>query len=246
MIKRVVLRTHGGLGNQLFQILYARLYSEQLGAMLFEIHDDRYRHKFARSAEISNSERPRLLQRAISAARLPKLSERLLRRPNHVLNLLGSGYADGYFQHQSYFADFDRSRLSAQIERLALELRVDRPSVASTLFHVRLGDFFSADKGSLDHALERLRAMPEGSYLMTNDERILARSQVAAVMRDKAIRLVETEGLAAEEVIRQMARFEAIETNNSTLALWAAVLSGAVLTLDNAKLADCYAFFRTA
>jgi hypothetical protein len=246
MIKGVVLRTHGGLGNQLFQILFGRLHSELLGATLFELHDDRYRHKFARTTEVTKAQRPGVLQRAVSDTRFPKLVERLLHQPNRALGLMGYSYADGYFQHSSCFAPFDQSKIRWQLERFAEELRVGRPGIRSKLFHIRLGDFFSAEVQSLNHALDRLSAMPEGSYLMTNDEGVFTHPQVAGLMRQKSIRLVETEGLSSEEVIRQMAQFEEIETNNSTLALWAAVLSGSKLTLSSEKLTDCYDLFRAA
>jgi hypothetical protein len=39
-----ILRTHGGLGNQLFQVLYGRLFAEQFRLDLVEVHDISYNH----------------------------------------------------------------------------------------------------------------------------------------------------------------------------------------------------------
>ena len=43
----VVARTHGGLGNQLFQVLYSRLVAAgRMGSRLLIIHDRNYPHAF--------------------------------------------------------------------------------------------------------------------------------------------------------------------------------------------------------
>ena len=50
--KDLILRTHGGLGNQLFQVAYGRLYSKKFNLNLKEIHDSNYKHKFGRIKEL--------------------------------------------------------------------------------------------------------------------------------------------------------------------------------------------------
>ena len=69
----VVVRTHGGLGNQLFQLLYGRLLAERHRATLYELHDIRYEHAFARSRELAGRPAPPPPARPISSLRLPKI-----------------------------------------------------------------------------------------------------------------------------------------------------------------------------
>ena len=47
-MSKIVLRTHGGLGNQLFQVYFALCCKfEYQYQKIVIIHDNRYRHKFA-------------------------------------------------------------------------------------------------------------------------------------------------------------------------------------------------------
>lgn len=60
----VVVRTHGGLGNQIFQILYARLLAHGREPKL--IHDANYPHAFGLSTAFAGHPQPGSITRLIS------------------------------------------------------------------------------------------------------------------------------------------------------------------------------------
>jgi hypothetical protein len=93
-----VLRTHGGLGNQLFQILFARSFAEQHGFILREVHDQSYDHAFPRSTALKHAGAPSTWQRAISAIRVPKISSHKFGRTEKPWKLRHTAFLDGYFQ----------------------------------------------------------------------------------------------------------------------------------------------------
>jgi hypothetical protein len=218
----LVARTHGGLGNQLFQILYARLLAEKQGSELRETHDLRYPHAFARSQEIQTAGNPDFWQGRVSALRVPKILGRALGRAEMPWQWMRTVYVDGYFQQADHYACFDSSRIAHHIRRLSGELDIRPAEEDRHLVHIRLGDF-----------------------IMSNDEALLRTPAIGQELKRKNIIIVSTEGAAAEEVIRRMARFSHIDANDSTLSFWASILGGGSLQLSNAVLQQSHTFFKS-
>lgn len=234
-MKRVVVRTHGGLGNQIFQILYARLYSSRAGAILSEVHDIRYDHGFERSSEIACAPPPSAPLRAISALRLPKVLTRLRRRRD-AITLLGVTYLDGYFQQVSDYAHFDDASLRRELIRLREELQIpDRPTHAYGM-HLRLGDFFASDAAVTAHLNERLAQLGSDTGIITNDEARLRAPGAAATLAAKNAWVVPTADMTAEQVLRTLASFQQVDGNDSTLLFWASALSGMQCAYHNPEL----------
>jgi hypothetical protein len=241
----LVARTHGGLGNQLFQILYARLLAEKQGSELRETHDLRYPHAFARSQEIQTAGNPDFWQGRVSALRVPKILGRALGRAEMPWQWMRTVYVDGYFQQADHYACFDSSRIAHHIRRLSGELDIRPAEEDRHLVHIRLGDFFSGKESASQHAKERIAVMPEGCFIMSNDEALLRTPAIGQELKRKNIIIVSTEGAAAEEVIRRMARFSHIDANDSTLSFWASILGGGSLQLSNAVLQQSHTFFKS-
>ncbi|MGK6323002.1 hypothetical protein ACMGDM_07930 [Sphingomonas sp. DT-51] len=245
----VIVRTHGGLGNQLFQILYGRLTATQIDTRYGEIHDRNYAHRFERSAAIPLPDyRCSPWQRAISRARLPKVLRRLRLRSGESLSLFGSTYLDGYFQDIAGYRRFTVAAIAEQIGRLGRELEVERHTVlpASTIYHLRLGDFFNDRRAALAHLLDRLDGLDTGVTVITNQEDLFELEEVRNRMAGKGCRLQSTAEHSAEDVIRLMSTYGTIVTNDSTLALWASLLSGARTEFANNRLAQLHQFLYAA
>lgn len=241
--KFLVLRTHGGLGNQLFQVLYARLYAEQFGLSLREIHDTRYPHAFPRSEVIALSDTPSIMQRTLSDIRFPKILSRAMGRSEKPLRLGNTIYVDGYFQDTDSFGSFTSAAIKYQLDLLADELGIVA-SEGGQLVHLRLGDFFGNKMAAMEHVGSRISQVPAGSKIMTNDENLMKEPEIARILNDKNIQLITTEGMTAERVLREMSRYSRIDANNSTLAFWAAIFGHSELTLSDKKLQCSYQFFR--
>jgi hypothetical protein len=160
------------------------------------------------------------------------------------LKLAGAWYLDGYFQSADQYRHFDAASIQRQIRTLATELDISDVSDNRQLFHLRLGDFFGGRDLALLHARQRIASIPEGAFIITNDESLLQTPEIAKDLVSRHIQLIGTAGMPAELVIQKMASFQHIDANDSTLAFWAAVLGGRSLTLSNQNLARSYEFFR--
>ena len=235
----VVLRTHGGLGNQLFQVLFARLLAEHEGLELREIHDLRYLHAFARSGAVAAAAAPNRWQRMVSAARVPKLLQRGFGRVEAPLRLGRSVYLDSYFQQATHYMAFSSHAIARHLQQLAHELGLRPADLDVCLVHLRVGDFFADRVAAKAHVLERLQAVPDGACLMTNDEALLGESEVALAMAARNVRLIGTQGMVAEDVLRTMARYARIDANDSTLTFWSSVLGGCEVPLRDEGLRAC-------
>lgn len=237
-----VLRTHGGLGNQLFQVLFARLLAEHEGLELRETHDLRYRHAFARSGAVAAAGAPHRWQSMVSAARVPKLLQRFFGRAEGTWRLGRSVYLDSYFQQATAYTAFSPQAIARHLQRFADELGLRPADLDACLVHLRVGDFFSDRATAKAHVLERLQAVPDGARLMTNDEALLGEPELASAMAARNAALISTQGMAAEGVLRTMARYTRIDANDSTLTFWSSVLGGCEVPLRDESLRACRDF----
>lgn len=240
----VILRTHGGLGNQLFQILFGRLFSEHTGYPLKEIHDLRYPHAFNRSELLVRSEKPTNWQAFLSAARIPKVLQRTFGRIEKPLQLGRAFYLDGYFQSMELYKLFAAKDLTRQLKKLADELSIGPADLDVCLVHLRVGDFFADSSVAKMHVLERLKNTPIGANVMTNDECLLRHPDIANIFKLRVLKLITTVGMPPEEVLQTMARYQRIEANDSTLTFWSSVLGGSELSLKDKSLRDCHDFLK--
>jgi hypothetical protein len=242
-LKYVVLRTHGGLGNQLFQVLFARLLAEHEGRELREIHDRRYSHAFERSSTVATAGAPNRWQRMLSAARVPKLLQRFFGRAEAPWRLGRSVYLDSYFQQAMPYTVFSSQAIARHLQQLADELDLRPADLDVCLVHLRMGDFFADRAAAKAHLLARLLAVPDGARLMTNDEALLGEPEVESAMAARNLSLISTQGMAAEGVLLNMARYTRIDANDSTLTFWSSVLGGCEVHLRDEGLRACRELF---
>lgn len=244
----VVVRTHGGLGNQLFQLFFARLLSEALGTDYVEHHDVNYPHRFERSSAIPLATHPPTrLQLVISRLRLPKLLTRTGIARRERVRIGRDVYLDGYFQDVRDYHVFTHAAIQGQVNRLRRELAVEPRQAGAadqsgTLYHLRLGDFFAHRDEAVDHALARFAEIAPGSTIITNQEDVFQDPRIQRMMADKDCVLRPSSDLTPEDVLRLMASYPRIMTNNSTLALWASILGNAETSFDIPRLAELHEF----
>lgn len=240
----LVLRTHGGLGNQIFQVFYGRLFAEQAGLSLREVHDSRYRHAFMRTEALAMAPEPGRWQLLVSFMRLPKIFQRVTGSLSGEVRIGETIYLDAYFQSTQVFEDFPPSMLARHLARLANELRIVSADLDSNLVHLRLGDFFTNRTQACQHLIDRLARVNEGSAVITNDESLLQEPDVVALMKSRALKLISTKDMSAEDVLRIMSRYKVIDANDSTLTFWASVLGGCDVSLKNSALSECCNFLK--
>lgn len=243
----VILRTHGGLGNQIFQVLYGRLFAEKHAQELREVHDARYAHAFPRCTAMHRPAKgPALHEHCLSALRLPKLLQRLAGRHEGALWMFGSAYLDGYFQEARVYSHFEPEAIRRHLQLLRSELSIEPAYIDQCLVHLRVGDFFASRQDAREHVLKRINNVATNSSIMTNDEVLLAEPLVAELLASKGCRLVSTAGYSAEDVLRSMAAYAQLDANDSTLVFWASVLSGSKVALQHAGLCATRALFSSS
>ena len=221
----VIVRTHGGLGNQIFQILYARLLADGREPEL--VHDANYPHAFGLSTAFAGYPEPGSVARLISRARLPKLLERARLSARGIVTIGGTTFADAYFQGTHFYDAFRPDAIAREVGRIRGELQV-RPDVINgdELHHIRLGDFFNDEQSQRTYLAERLKELPAGAFIITNREDLVGEAIRSPELVKQYLSIVPSASASADETLRLMSGYRTIVSNDSTLAFWAACLAG--------------------
>ena len=241
--KPVRVTLHGGLGNQLFQLIRGIAETRRLGSSELRLYPDLL-SRYARQQviEVSNLlelHRPiRVLLCPIdrlASLRLPKIAARLSRK-ERAIRIPGYGtLLDGYFQTLEQYQDLDCGQLRSTLDRWRQFLVAEGILGSQNLpavTHIRLGDFFRDKSTAWQFARYQLRRIARETALVTDDEEtvgdLLRRWQLPF-----SVSLRSTRGLSAWKLLSILSQYKMIQTNGSTLAFWAAVLSRAHFESSN-------------
>lgn len=238
--QRVVVRTHGGLGNQIFQILYARLLGQGREPDL--IHDINYPHAFGLNTAFAGHSHPGFVGRIVSASRIPKILERAHMSSRGVVTIGNVAFVDGYFQATHFYERFSSAAISSNIHRLRSELQVSAKTIhGSELHHIRLGDFFTDEQSQRDYLSDRLGELPDKSFIITNREDLVKEAIVSPSFRARDLSIVSSATASPDQTLRLMSEYETIVSNDSTLAFWAACLGERRLMTPSPQLNALFA-----
>lgn len=234
-INKIYLLTHGGLGNQLFQLNYAMLLARKYDAEICLFHSDRYYHKLKLCG---------VFKPLLSKERLPVVFKlRLIKVLNKINIIKGKEqikigkniYLDGYFQDKHIYKTFSLLEKTNVLNYLRKLFSIDsEKSSKGNLKHLRVGDFFTDHSEKENHIREVLVNSKKHDQFITNEE-----SLVKSIMKDLNFfdrEVVSSENLTDIEVIRLMASYDCVITNGSTLATWATILGGGKLESDRNQM----------
>ena len=234
-MRRVIIRTHGGLGNQIFQVFFA-LVRYQKNIILN--HDKRYPHGFqlAHCFQEHFCDATSVFESLICRSRVVKLLEKSSAAIPEI-KLGNSVFLDGYFQKVGFYAPYDGARLLFGLNCLRDILEINGRPTKNYLSHLRLADFFNSDFERVTAARKRLECMGgEINFISSDDALISNDQQCQDIISRKSLMHIKTDGYSAEKIFRLMSEYQTIESNNSTLAFWAAVLNKTELRVDDANL----------
>jgi len=230
----ILLRSCGGLGNQLFQAHYALLLQgKNSSSRIFHFHSTNYSRHAEWELHGMPFESAPWYFKFILAFRLPQVFYRLGWSRTESLRFFNLFLLDGYFLDSKEYFEFSKEELTATQYRIKKALNLDAPPAYPLLLHLRLGDFWENANQKhrfLDSTFTLQAPSTEGAPLetMTNEEEF-----VEAYLRehglDRVWRIVPTRGYTGLELLRRMMSYKLIRYNGSTLAFWAAVFSGASL-----------------
>lgn len=241
----VILRTHGGAGNQLFQILFGRLFSTHMSTKLILIHDNNYYHKYDRLCEIKSFDiLSNKFDRLVSSLRLPKIFRKFFFYEVGYIRLFKSFYLDDYFQDIKFYKLFKKEDIFSQIELLRNELCIDKKCFTiNYLCHLRLGDFFNTYEDSIAYAKKCLFSIPNDSVVISSDDSVFSDETIRIICLNKNIQIKNTQYLSSIELIRYMSQAKVIYSNDSTLAFWACILGGGDIIFSSNKLMNLFRLF---
>jgi len=232
--------SHGGLGNQLFQVFFAFLYAK--GQNVRYYHDDRYYHGF--KSEIPDNEylvKCNACERLLLSLRIPKILKKINKSNGEYLKSVFFDLLDGYFQHVSDYEGFTKDEIIMAKHKIK-SIFGKWPDVkyANPLYHLRLGDFFKTENEQIEYVYGRLKEIPVNSALISNRDDIFKRHNLYSFCEKSGLKYYETGGLTSIELIKFMSSFEEINSNGSTLSFWAGYLGDCHVCLNNNKLQTLY------
>lgn len=211
---------YGGLGNQLFQLFFARCLQEADSsnkltlitglegsyATVREFHLSEFSSEKVNVKNLGWFGRFRLVK---VLTRLSVIDERL--------EIFGYNFLDGYFQHKRHYEVFDIEILDRVIEYI--RVRVFEHQLVKKnhqkLCHVRLTDFFDGDSQSRNF-IDTLN-LDEHEAFLTDDEALLGEFVDAK-------KIIPSKELSPFQLIHLMSSYECIISNGSSLAFWGALL----------------------
>jgi len=242
MEKRFYVRTHGGLGNQLFQVFFLMLKAKN--EKIYYFHDDNYAHGF--KWELPKAMRfveAKGWERLLLQVKLPKLLKKTNISSSGSVRVGNYHFYDGYFQDRSFYESFSECDIQAVLRYLNDWCEIDQSKrVDKSLYHLRLGDFFESEDEEIAYAEKKLNEIPCKSCVISNRDDIFCRKNLEDFYKTRDIKYYFTANKSPLSLLRFMSAFESIETNGSTLAFWAGLLTGKKIVLNNSRLDALYKY----
>jgi hypothetical protein len=230
---KIILTTHGGLGNQIFQVYFGLLMCKNPSNLVVS-HNDGYSHKFKLAEEFNFFEQPSKVEKFIASLRLGKLIEKLTKGRLAYFYWGKRCFCDGYFQNPDLFEKFSSKERKDAINFLKVKFRIVDECNSDSLWHLRLGDFFKTNEEKIEYLNSVFACCSETVNIITNEE-VLVRQY----LRENDImkfNVINTSEMSGSDILRLMAKYKKIRSNNSTLALWAGVFGNSELVLSDQKL----------
>jgi len=244
-INKIVIRSHGGLGNQLFQLFYGNLISQRnKHAAIIIVHDSSYSHKFSLAPELTEYETFGKYNaiRLLVLSRIFKILEKV-KINSGVLTIHNTKFMDGYFQNPELYQDFDEKEIEFALNVLRKKFSIKNEKNIETLEHIRMADFFKNEAQRIEYLKERLKRVSNGSHILSTDDDLLNNIEIQKILKEKQCVTIDSLNKTASEIIEIMAKARSIISNDSTLAFWAAVLSNSDYVCQRKDLKKLYKKF---
>ena len=100
------------------------------------------------------------------------------------------------------------------------------------LLHIRLSDFFRSNDEARNFVREKLLQLTKETDLVT-DQEALVQEELSQLSLPFNVKLLNTKNMTAWKLFSVMSEYEFIETNGSSLAVWAAILSNSEFKTSN-------------
>ncbi len=224
---KILFRSCGGIGNQIFQILFVRLLAEKYNLnKIAHYHESNY-ERVANWEYPSNNifVKPNYIEKLILKFRLPQLFYRLGISNKEYFNFFGTVIVDGYFQNYIYYKIFNNIMLCQQIDLIRIELGIFQSKKEKSLYHLRLGDFFKNTDEEIKFVINFLNATkPEISIISNNDKLFNDNNEIKLLVTSKNIKYINTSSYTSIELIKLFGIYNEVYSNGSSLAFISSIL----------------------
>ena len=221
---KVLFRSCGGLGNQIFQTFFTRLIAEKYGCKyISHYHEPNYdRIAFWEYPSAHPFCQPTLFEKLFIKLRLPKILFRAgLIKKEHV-RLGNYIIVDGYFQNRRDYVIFPEEMIKGQIQKIRQEIKNDAsdPGLSDkTIYHIRLGDFFKTEEAQIEFVAGIASKLISNSYIISNrDDLFLRDLDFLKICESRNIKFVETSQMDGLSLIKYLSQFKRLVTNGSSLS----------------------------
>lgn len=227
----ILLRTCGGVGNQLFQSNFAILIaSRSNNAKIYHLHSTNYKRVAKWELDFFNFLPARNFHFLIILLRLPRLLVYLKVRKKEFICIGNFFIVDGYFLEKCNYEEFSKNEIEGSIDYLRRFFSLKRRKNNNTLLHVRLGDFFNSYEEKEFYLRHIVGQVDEKVVLITNEEDFLM--DILNNNFESKLEMFEflsTASLSSIEVLELATEYDIIWYNGSTLLFWSSVLGSSAL-----------------
>ncbi len=246
--KSIKVVLHGGLGNQLFQYLIAKILIVKYPKYKIIMIDDLLsKYNVARDFELSiilnRNESQSYPADWLIRLRLPKVMARLSRASEYIMRIPFYGYIiDGYYQSVHSYRNFSDESIASAIDsiRVAVNKRnILLKPLNSKVRHLRLTDFFKSTGEARSYIKQCLVEIDSDIDFITDQEDLLLEELKNFNSRFK-VNLLPTAHMKAWDLVALMSSYREIVTNGSTLPMWVAILAKTELTTSNKNHSDLW------
>ena len=239
MNKYIVYCSHGGLGNQLFQVLYARLYAYKYNIdKIYFSHNKNYKRVADYELEFLKDIKPaKFIDRFLLKFRIPKILERINLSKSGKIVLINKHILDNYFQEKSFYLEFDKNEIIRQISILKTEFFSSfneneyKNYNKLNLYHFRLGDFFLSESDQINFINNNIEKIPDNTVVISNRDDLFSTNY----FHKNNIIYLQTSVFSSMQMLLLFSQFKNIISNGSTLAFWGSVLGNSSFQVNNIK-----------
>jgi len=225
---KILWRSAGGMGNQIFQLLFVRLISKFYGDVkIFHTHKANYERICSWEYPISIPfARPCFFEILLISLRIPKILYRLGLIKREWIKLFGYLIIDGYFLEKNDYLKFDFLDIKQELNRLRKELKLNPTKNQDSIFHLRLGDFFNNFEEEINFVLSFIRGAQEFvSVISNNDQLFIINKEIQDLVKQRNILYLVTGNYSSLELLQLFCDYKTIYSNGSTLSCMASILS---------------------
>jgi hypothetical protein len=235
---KVLFRTCGGLGNQIYQYYYLfcilQKYSSCNIIHFHSVNYDRYaEHEFPYNKQII---KPAFWELFVIKLRLPTLFRFLGFKNVFCLRFGKLIIIDGYYQTKDSYFMFSKKELNnsyLEMRKLIFD-NFTKDKVKGVLFHLRIGDFFDSLSQEREFIMISLKNLKPGTLVISNKDDLITNDiEIQNIFRLYNLYYKNTSQYSSIKLLELFSNFEHIISSGSSLSFAAAIFNNVDISINS-------------